>query len=254
MRVFTVSDIHIDFSCNKKWLLSLSKQEYANDILILGGDISHDLSLIELAFRTLTSCFKDVFYIPGNHDLWSERGRETSWQRFETLNQISDSYNIHRHSHEYEQFIVVPILCWYDYSFGSVSERLKRQWGDFFRCNWEEMNDAQVNKRFLKQNHFVANTNKRIISFSHFLPRMDVLPTIARLNKLLAPVLGTKDLEKLIRKWPSSIHIYGHSHINVYTWRKGILYINNAFGYPRETDITAKKLLDITYDVFTKTP
>jgi hypothetical protein len=36
--------------------------------------------------------------------------------------------------------------------------------------------------------------------------------------------------------------VYGHSHVNRDVAIDGVTYINNAFGYPRETRITAKAL------------
>lgn len=36
--------------------------------------------------------------------------------------------------------------------------------------------------------------------------------------------------------------VYGHSHINRQVFKDNTMYINNAFGYPDETQITAKEL------------
>ncbi|WP_372370078.1 metallophosphoesterase [Candidatus Uabimicrobium sp. HlEnr_7] len=251
MRIFTVSDIHIDYEENREWLKALSKSDYKNDILIFAGDISHKVSLIEEAFKILSSCFSSVFYVPGNHDLWIKRGHETSKERFHFLSNLADNYGIKKDYSEYEKFVIAPILCWYDYTLGKMTPKLTSQWGDFFRCDWNGMSDAQVNDYFLQQN-VIPQTQKTVISFSHFLPRIDLLPALSKLTGFLAPVLGTKKLETIIRSWPSRIHIYGHSHVNTYKWRNNTLYINNAFGYPREAHIAAKKLLDITYDVFHK--
>lgn len=251
MRIFTVSDIHTNYSENQKWLLGLSKYDYTKDILIFAGDISHDISLIEEAFAALSQRFLDVFFVPGNHDFWVKRNQETSIERFEVLKQLADGYDIKRSHGEYDSFVIVPLLCWYDYSFGKIEKRLLSQWGDFFRCDFEGMKDAEINDYFLQQNE-LPQTNKTIVSFSHFLPRIDMLSKISRMAQFLAPVLGTEKLEKVVRELPARVHIYGHSHVNTYKWCENILYINNAFGYPRETHIAAKKLLDITYDVVRK--
>lgn len=37
VRVFTVSDIHIDYDENRRWLHSLSQSDYQADVLILAG-------------------------------------------------------------------------------------------------------------------------------------------------------------------------------------------------------------------------
>lgn len=64
-------------------------------------------------------------------------------------------------------------------------------------------------------------------------------------NKLLYPILGSTQLERQLRRLNSNIHVYGHSHINRHVKINGVSYINNAFGYPIETWITAKRVVCI---------
>ena len=101
---------------------------------------------------------------------------------------------------------------------------------------------------FLRQMNepFLSIHNEFIISYSHFVPRIDVMPSYIPLSKRdLYSVLGSSVLEAQIRKLGSQIHIYGHSHINRDIWLDNTQYINNAFGYPYETQITMKKLKQI---------
>ena len=137
MRIFALSDIHINYSENRKWMQQLSQYDYKNDVLIIAGDIS-DLVLLLI------------------------EGFEAFKQRF------------------------LEVL---------------------------------------------------------FLPRIDVMPsTIPADKRILYPVLGTRQLEQQVRTLRSKIHIYGHSHVNRKLSIDGILYINNAFGYPHEP-WTKKKLV-----------
>jgi Icc-related predicted phosphoesterase len=85
-----------------------------------------------------------------------------------------------------------------------------------------------------------------VISFSHFLPRIDVMPHyIPERHRIVYPVLGSDALEQQVRLLRSNIHVYGHSHVNRHIEIDGVTYINNAFGYPSETRIAAKRLLCI---------
>jgi predicted phosphodiesterase len=61
-------------------------------------------------------------------------------------------------------------------------------------------------------------------------------------KRIVYPALGTILLEKQIQRLHSSIHVYGHTHVNQQVTKDGTSYINNAFGYPSETRITAKNL------------
>lgn len=70
MRIFALSDLHIDYDLNKQWIAQLSTDDYRDDVLILAGDVSDSLLLLEWCLKTLASRFKKVLYVPGNHDLW----------------------------------------------------------------------------------------------------------------------------------------------------------------------------------------
>jgi hypothetical protein len=67
--------------------------------------------------------------------------------------------------------------------------------------------------------------------------------------RYLFPVLGAARLGQQVFQLRSSIHVYGHSHLNRRVLRDGTLYVNNAFGYPYETHIAAKMLYCV-YECF----
>jgi predicted phosphodiesterase len=58
-------------------------------------------------------------------------------------------------------------------------------------------------------------------------------------------VLGSDLIERRLRAMSSSLHVYGHSHVNRNVVIDGVSYVNNAFGYPAETRISARRLLCI---------
>ncbi len=76
MKIYAISEIHIDHKENMKWMLNLSKNDYKNDVLILAGDVSDKTEHLELAFKTLSSCFRHICFVPGNHDIWVRRNKE----------------------------------------------------------------------------------------------------------------------------------------------------------------------------------
>ncbi len=61
-------------------------------------------------------------------------------------------------------------------------------------------------------------------------------------KRFLYPVLGSRGLGDQVTQLNPDIHVYGHSHVNQSKTIAGIHYVNNAFGYPSETRISAKKL------------
>ena len=54
MRVFAVSDVHVDYSPNLQWVEQLSTSDYQHDVLILAGDVSDSLPLLIRCFQALT--------------------------------------------------------------------------------------------------------------------------------------------------------------------------------------------------------
>jgi predicted phosphodiesterase len=247
MRIFALSDIHVDFDANAQWLTDLSPQDYRDDFLILAGDISDSPRQLETSLVTLANRFRKVFYVPGNHDLWVD-GKQTSLDKFRDIQKIMENCGVSGTVWHGETISIIPLLGWYDYSFGEPSNALKAAWMDFRLCKWpQHLRMRDVASRFMAMNlPLTRPANNIVISFSHFLPRIDVMPHyIPARHRLVYPVLGSDVLEQQIRLLRSDIHVYGHSHVNRQILIEGITYINNAFGYPWETRIAAKRLLCI---------
>jgi predicted phosphodiesterase len=250
MRVFALSDIHIDYDVNAEWIANLSVAEYQDDVLILAGDVTDSRRLLEWCLSALAKRFKKVLFAPGNHDLWviREDRKMNSLQKFDDVRAVVESSGASMQAFRERGLSIIPLLAWYDYSFGEPSEKLRAVWRDYRACRWPS---GYTEKDVAA--HFAAFNDKQVsvagdtaITYSHFLPRIDLMPEfIPSANKLLYPILGSTRLERQLRRLNSSIHVYGHSHINRCVKIDGVSYINNAFGYPHETWITSKSLMCI---------
>lgn len=249
MRIFATSDIHLDFPDNLKWIRNLSVEEYKEDLLILGGDISHKTDLIEEAFRRFGDSFAKVCFVPGNHDLWVDKGPYTnSYEKWLFINQMAGDMAISTRALTWKDISVIPVHSWYDYSFGIPGEKLRERWVDFEAILWPEGDILPIHDYFDSLNESIntQNLEARRITFSHFMPRLDLLPHhLANSSFFLAPVLGSQKLEHHIRNLSSGLHVYGHHHVNTEQTKEGIRYLNNAFGYPNEEHYTDKKLKEI---------
>lgn len=67
-KVYAISDLHVDYKENLNWVNSWSRSKYANDCLIVAGDVTDNLALLESVLRTLTHKFSEVFYCPGEYE------------------------------------------------------------------------------------------------------------------------------------------------------------------------------------------
>ena len=247
MRIFTVSDLHVDYPENLKWVFALPSDEFSQDVLILPGDVSDSLELLKSTFEALKSRFGEGLYVPGNHELWVDGAEfECSLEKFYAVMALCRASGVETKVFCAGKLSIVPLLSWYDFSFGEPCAYLKRAWRDFRACRWPAhlQTSAQVCEFFLQRNTAVLETvNEKIISFSHFLPRIDVMPSrIPEHRRRVYPVLGSAALDAQVKRLNSTMHIYGHSHVNQSVVIDDIHYINNAYAYPKEYRIARKRL------------
>ncbi|MGZ5444492.1 MAG: metallophosphoesterase family protein [Thermoanaerobaculia bacterium] len=250
MRIFAVSDIHIDYEVNSRWVADLSEVEYRNDVLILAGDVTDDLRRLDWCLTTLARRFRKVLFVPGNHELWvirEDRGK-SSMQKFDEVCAVVESSGASMDLFRERGVSIVPLLGWYDDSFGEPTEELKAMWMDYRACRWPSgCTGADVAAHFTALNDkHAAPADDLVITYSHFLPRIDLMPAfIPAAGRVLYPVLGAARLDDQLRSLNSTLHVYGHSHVNRRVAIDGVTYINNAFGYPSESRMTSKGLMCI---------
>jgi predicted phosphodiesterase len=250
MRIFALSDIHVDYAANAQWIANLSATDYRNDVLILAGDVTDVPRLFEWCLTTLALRFRRVLFVPGNHDLWVMRDsrKRDSLEKFSAVAKVVDSSGASMRAWHASGLSIIPLFGWYDYSFGDPSDELKSIWMDYHACRWPDgFREQEIAAHFDAMNaHQSPAPDNTVITFSHFLPRIDLMPAMIPPSKrILYPILGTTKLEQQLRLVNPSIHVYGHSHVNRNRKIDGVSYINNAFGYPSETRISEKRLLCI---------
>ncbi len=252
MRVYALSDIHVDYAENMAWVMSLSRSDYQDDVLLLAGDVTDDVQKLRSVLSHLRECFQQLLFVPGNHDLWVRRdGESCSLQKFSLIRQMCIELDVGVEVQTHNGLMIVPLLAWYDFSFGEPDRYLRRAWRDFKACSWpEELADEQaITDHFLALNTLPSRAETcspevhTLISFSHFLPRLDVMPEqIPAHRRRVYPVLGSNKLGAQVDMLQPAVHVYGHSHVNRAVSIEGIHYVNNAFAYPDEERIARKRL------------
>jgi hypothetical protein len=249
MRVWAVSDVHVDFEMNRKWIAGLSAYDFKEDILILAGDVSDAPRLLRWCFGELVRRFSHVVFVPGNHELWVIRDPtvHSSFEKFDQVCALAKECGVSTRPHRDGNLTIVPLFSWYDYSFGMPTRELLECWMDFRACKWPAgYEPSDVTAHFSSHNNVSAMALGKgtVITFSHFLPRIDLMPKfIPPKSQILYPVLGSTALEAQIRRLGAKHHVYGHSHINRRLVRDGVEYCNNALGYPHECCIAKRELL-----------
>ena len=257
-----MSDIHVDYPQNLEWVLGLDCHEYQEDVLLLAGDVSEDMKLLERVLRGCLERFAKVMFVPGNHDLWVRRCTyDCSLAKFGRILELCGELDVATEPFEYEGVEFLPLFSWYDFSFGSMERSLRLGWRDFYACSWpESLPDSHAVTRYFHQlNNGVFEWIKARsahrgheyhglapiprITCSHFLPTIELMPSwVPESKRTVYPVLGSVELGAQVRRLAPDIHVYGHSHVNQIIKIDSTHYVNNAFATPRETRIAAKQL------------
>ena len=270
-RIFAVSDIHVDYDENRDWVAALSLTKYQEDTLLLAGDVSSDLDQIEQTLAALRSRFAHVFFVPGNHDLWLRSPEEVdSMAKFRVISDCCARLGIHTRPLKVGDgqiasgsVWVVPLQSWYmRRAEGEGSLYVMKPTEDNSRCIWADthyirwpgialsstaaveflaMNEADVDRSF----------DAPIITFSHFLPRRELMFSSGKVEVQEAPhpmdshpefnfseVAGCQGLDVQIRRLGAKIHVYGHQHRNRDLVIDGVRYVSHCLGYPRERELS----------------
>ncbi|MGA1072505.1 MAG: metallophosphoesterase family protein [Pseudohongiellaceae bacterium] len=257
-----MSDIHVDYPQNLEWVLGLDCHEYQADVLLLAGDVSEDMKLLERVLRGCLERFAKVMFVPGNHDLWVRRCTyDCSLAKFGGILELCGELGVATEPFEYAGVEFLPLFSWYDFSFGSMERSLRLGWRDFYACSWpESFPDSHAVTRYFHQlnngvfewikarsahrgheYHGLASIPR--ITCSHFLPAIELMPSwVPESKRTVYPVLGSVELGAQVRRLAPDIHVYGHSHVNQIIKIDSTHYVNNAFATPRETRIAAKQL------------
>ena len=263
-RVVAISDLHIDIMENLSWLEALCDAEHGHEILILAGDIASTKSRVETSLTLLARSYSQVFFVPGNHDLWVGAGENVdSLQRFREIESVCSSLGVGTQfteimdKHGQVLLSLAPLYSWYcGPEEGDLSLFLPKpgedeslsMWADRVRIRWPDSLSSPADY-FLNLN--VLGEEKRqevpVISFSHFLPRQELIFSSSsdrvqyggrggdrapRFN--FSRVAGTLGIERLLRKLGSSVHVHGHQHRNRDRMIDGVRYVSHCLGYPQE--------------------
>ena len=266
MRVFALSDVHVDYQANMSWLQALSPTHYGDDALILAGDVSDDLNKLRAALTRVRATFAEVFFVPGNHELWVRRGEGADsmakfWQILElcaALGVRTSPAQVGTGGHNQGVWIV-PLFSWYlqpEEGEGSLfvekpgEDLTLEMWADNYFTRWSPLAPGRtVAETFLRLNepYLARQYDTPAISFSHFVPRLELIfrtqeerEPAGRVLRDAHPrfnfsrVAGCMGLEAQIRRLGSRVHVYGHQHRNRHRSIDGVLYISHCLGYPHE--------------------
>lgn len=263
-RVWAVSDIHIDYQENFNILTDFARRGHRLDALIIAGDVTDRLDRLQQLFEIVVPCFHRVLFVPGNHELWIRRSDfADSLQKFAALQELCRHQGVQMEPvkiGQFRQVWLVPLLSWYDdkqypehtlFLEKNTEDRTDQMWGDFFHTRWPDSLDVPIAEHFARLNErvFEWQFDAPVISFSHFLPRQELIfnrqyteAELANIVKQYDPypefnfsrVAGSTRILEQVRRLGSQVHVYGHQHRNRVRVLDGVTYVSHCMGYPKE--------------------
>lgn len=245
MKIGFISDLHYDLNAKNppnQYIDILCEiiKENQLEILILCGDISEHYTLtlyfVELLERKSKS---KVYFIPGNHDYFSEKRHKNTWETYyifarhpqsllESPLKLNDEYSIIGHS------------AWYNHSFQSESYTPEEAEKGIIKgnpigskkfINWKE-SDKNVSSHFSKiiENDFKKSKTSKYILVTHMLTNFNIA-----MDTILPPLLyaygGTDDLQPLFESYNITHSIMGHLHERIEFEENNTTFVCCSLGY-----------------------
>lgn len=263
-RIFAVSDLHVDLQQNWAWFEALSPFDYQDAALILAGDLTDNLDKLRSTLFLASQKFVQVFFVPGNHELWVRNSRGSdSIAKFWQVIQLCDALGVQTRpakvgmSEASDGVWIVPLFSWYvQPEEGADSlfvpkpgeDPTLQMWSDKYFTRWPS-NGGRVADYFLQLNqaHLIRSYDAPVITFSHFLPRQDLIFSTPQERRAMGMLLrdphprfnfsrvaGCTVIETQIRRIGAVLHVYGHQHRNRHRLIDGVRYLSHCLGYPRE--------------------
>ena len=268
MRLAFISDLHAEYQMEVSSPVARRCREFEVDALIVAGDLSPDMDLFRRSLRILGRAADQVFFLPGNHDLWTMGGPgqvADSRMRYEqVLPEIARSCNVRYLGLDpmaVGQVTVAGVCGWYDYSLrnralddvipldayragylGNVScadHRFFHWLEGGTRASDEEVSAWMV-ERLVRQLEQAAVLGRPIVVVTHMVPHpVPVEPSGVPEKDFVFGFLGSSALGRIIDQTPGVVRlISGHWHRSLVRIVEGAsgsyLWEASPLGYPHE--------------------
>jgi predicted phosphodiesterase len=230
MRIYAISDLHADFRENRRLLERIPAGEHRGDALIVAGDVADSIAVVGDVLGGLRERFAELFFVPGNHELWVRADPRDSVEKFHAVLAACAGVGVRTAPARVGGAWIVPLFSWYDAAFdvaGEGDHASLEAWSDRYFCRWPA--GPAPHERFLAMNQpHLRAYDAPVVSFSHFVPRTELLPPVRWLRfKGLPLVAGSVAIDAQLRRLGAAVHVYGHTHIPDDRVLHGVRYVQN---------------------------
>jgi predicted phosphodiesterase len=250
MKLFALSDLHVNHRENQDAVASLPARP--DDWLILAGDLGERGEHLEWVFSQLAPRWKQVLWVPGNHELYTTpKSPLRGLAKYTYLTEICREFGVLSPEDPWPQWPddpslwICPLFLLYDYSF--APEGMTRE----AAIRWAaEAGIASADERYLHADPFdskeawcadrIEKTQRRLseipagdrtILINHWPLRPDLV-RLFRIPRFI-PWCGTRKTENWHVRHRAEVVVSGHLHMRATDWRDGVRFEEVALGYPR---------------------
>jgi predicted phosphodiesterase len=267
-RLYAIADLHLSYKSNRTAWDEL--RPHPLDSLILCGDIGETMEHLELAFFKAKALFADVFWCPGNHELYTLTSDKTGPRgvaKYEQCVELARAFGVHTPEDPYTIWngdggpcVIAPTFTLYDYSFrpddvtleGAVDwareketvatdELLLHPEPYNSRQDWCEVLIEETEAKL--EQTIVQNPDIPLIIINHWPLREDLV------NLLNVPRFsiwcGTKKTHEWHTRFNAKVVVTGHLHVRRTDWMDGVRFEECSLGYPRQWKGFQEKGYDI---------
>jgi Calcineurin-like phosphoesterase len=253
LKLFAISDLHVDFASNAEALRAMRARP--DDWLIVAGDVAEREADVRGALELLCRRYARVIWVPGNHELWatdsaSARGEDKYGLLVDCCRSLGvitpeDPYPVW--SGEGGAHLVTPLFLLYDYSFaddglspgdavrwaGEVglicADERRLHPGSFpSREAWCEQRCTLTEARLEAA---VKEHGLPLVMVNHYPLERELayLPAIPRFKIWC----GTRRTEGWTARFGAAVAVSGHLHIRSTRVRGRTRYEEVSLGYPK---------------------
>lgn len=263
MKLWAISDLHLGNAATRTALEALPARP--GDGLILAGDVGETVAHLRFALELLAGRFARLFWVPGNHDLWTVstdplglRGEAKYRHLVEECRRVGvltpeDPYPLWpgevAPGIEPGSCRIAPLFLLYDYSFRPDDVPLEKA------VDWAaETNVVCADEVLLAPDPYptrqawcaarLAATEPRLaaaasdaplVIVNHFPLRQDLL-TLRRIPRF-SLWCGTRATEDWHRRYRAVAVVHGHLHVRATHFRDDVRFEEVSLGYQRDWDL-----------------
>jgi hypothetical protein len=255
MRLFGLSDLHVNHAPNRSTLTEL--EQHPQDWLILAGDLGETEAHLKWTLELLVPRWKQILWVPGNHELWTppreaDAGGLRGEYRYLSQVEMCRSYGVLTPEDPYplwpgstDPIYLCPLFLLYDYSYApdgmtptqvvawaredgivAMDERLLHADPYPSRASWCAARVAHTAERLA-----ALPENARTVLINHWPLRQDLV-RLFRIPRY-TPWCGTRLTHDWHTRFRAEVVVSGHLHMRSTDWRDGTRFEEVSLGYPR---------------------